>query len=162
MNERDRTFWDAVGGVLTLVVLGVLGYALYRTATTFVAVPVLWPLAASAGVLVLGYRELDWRARYHRESVERAEREREAVHRWADAPSVAEILRNVRYSDEHAGDRIGDAERDVIVSALHHHFGAGRLDAAELDERLTRTLAAKRRADLRDALRDLPDERTGR
>ncbi|MDL4774888.1 MULTISPECIES: DUF1707 SHOCT-like domain-containing protein [Thermomonosporaceae] len=52
--------------------------------------------------------------------------------------------------------RIGDAERDAATAALHDHFAAGRLDRAELDQRLGAALGAKTRGDLRGVLRDLP------
>lgn len=52
--------------------------------------------------------------------------------------------------------RIGDAERDAVVVALHDHFAAGRLDRGELDERMDAALAAKTRGDLRALVRDLP------
>ncbi|KAB2353012.1 DUF1707 SHOCT-like domain-containing protein [Actinomadura montaniterrae] len=52
--------------------------------------------------------------------------------------------------------RIGDAERDAVMVALHDHFAAGRLDRGELDERLDAVLSAKTRGDLRVLVRDLP------
>ncbi|XRQ13511.1 DUF1707 SHOCT-like domain-containing protein [Actinomadura welshii] len=52
--------------------------------------------------------------------------------------------------------RIGDAERDAVMVALHDHFAAGRLDRGELDERLEAVLSAKTRGDLRPLVRDLP------
>lgn len=52
--------------------------------------------------------------------------------------------------------RIGDAERDAVMVALHDHFAAGRLDRTELDERLESVLTAKTRGDLRAHVRDLP------
>jgi len=52
--------------------------------------------------------------------------------------------------------RIGDAEREAVTVALHDHFAEGRLDRAELDERLGTALAAKTRGDLRAIVRDLP------
>ncbi|QFG20775.1 DUF1707 domain-containing protein [Actinomadura sp. WMMB 499] len=52
--------------------------------------------------------------------------------------------------------RIGDAERDAVVVALHDHFAAGRLDRAELDGRMDAALAAKTRGDLAALVRDLP------
>ncbi|MDL4816169.1 DUF1707 SHOCT-like domain-containing protein [Actinomadura opuntiae] len=52
--------------------------------------------------------------------------------------------------------RIGDAERDAVMVALHDHFAAGRLDRGELDERLDAALSAKTRGDLRALVRDLP------
>ncbi|WUI02173.1 DUF1707 domain-containing protein [Spirillospora sp. NBC_00431] len=53
--------------------------------------------------------------------------------------------------------RVGDAERDAVMLALHDHFAAGRLDRAELDERLGTALSAKTRGDLRALVRDLPE-----
>jgi hypothetical protein len=52
--------------------------------------------------------------------------------------------------------RIGDAERDAVMGALHDHFAAGRLDRGELDERMDAVLSAKTRGDLRPLVRDLP------
>lgn len=52
--------------------------------------------------------------------------------------------------------RIGDAERDAVMVALHDHFAEGRLDRPELDERLEAVLTAKTRGDLRTLVRDLP------
>ncbi|WP_433462752.1 DUF1707 SHOCT-like domain-containing protein [Spirillospora sp. CA-128828] len=52
--------------------------------------------------------------------------------------------------------RIGDAERDAVMVALHDHFAEGRLDRGELDERLEAVLSAKTRGDLRALVRDLP------
>ncbi|TDD85149.1 DUF1707 SHOCT-like domain-containing protein [Actinomadura rubrisoli] len=52
--------------------------------------------------------------------------------------------------------RIGDAERDAVMVALHDHFAAGRLDRGELDERLETALTAKTRGDLRGIVHDLP------
>ena len=53
--------------------------------------------------------------------------------------------------------RIGDVERDAVMVALHDHFAAGRLDRAELDERLDAVLSAKTRGDLSRLVRDLPE-----
>ena len=53
--------------------------------------------------------------------------------------------------------RIGDAERDAVMVALHDHFAAGRLERHELDERLDAVLSARTRGDLRALVRDLPE-----
>lgn len=53
--------------------------------------------------------------------------------------------------------RVGDAERDTVALALHEHFAAGRLDRAELDERLDEALTARTVGDLRAVVRDLPE-----
>ncbi|TDC12144.1 DUF1707 SHOCT-like domain-containing protein, partial [Actinomadura bangladeshensis] len=52
--------------------------------------------------------------------------------------------------------RIGDAERDAVMVALHDHFAEGRLDRGELDERLDAVLSAKTCGDLRTLVKDLP------
>jgi hypothetical protein len=52
--------------------------------------------------------------------------------------------------------RVGDAERDEVVSALHEHFAQGRLTRDELDERLTTALLARTVGDLAKVTSDLP------
>lgn len=49
-----------------------------------------------------------------------------------------------------------DQERDAIASELGAHFQAGRLDAAELDDRLGQALRARTRGDLAELVTDLP------
>jgi Domain of unknown function (DUF1707) len=53
--------------------------------------------------------------------------------------------------------RTSDADRARAVATLRDHFAAGRLDAAELDERLAAALNAKTFGDLRRVLADLPE-----
>lgn len=63
--------------------------------------------------------------------------------------------------------RVGEVERAAACDALAEHFAAGRLDPAELDERLARAVAARSQADLQVLFRDLrprrpvPDVPTG-
>ncbi len=52
--------------------------------------------------------------------------------------------------------RVSDAEREAVADALSSHFSAGRLDAAELEERLQAAMGAKTRGDLAPLLADLP------
>ncbi|GAA1502961.1 DUF1707 domain-containing protein [Sphaerisporangium rubeum] len=54
------------------------------------------------------------------------------------------------------GLRVGDAERDAVMTALREHFAQGRLTHDELDERLGATLAARTAGELRQVLADLP------
>jgi hypothetical protein len=58
------------------------------------------------------------------------------------------------YSDQHL--RVSDAERQAVADRLAEHFGEGRLDQAEFDERAGRAMNAKTRADLNGLLDDLP------
>jgi Domain of unknown function (DUF1707) len=59
------------------------------------------------------------------------------------------------YSDQHL--RVSDAERQAVTDRLAEHFGDGRLDQAEFDERVGRTMNAKTRADLNGLFDDLPE-----
>ncbi|MFZ2056566.1 MAG: DUF1707 domain-containing protein [Acidimicrobiales bacterium] len=58
--------------------------------------------------------------------------------------------------DDNANMRVSDAERSEIGEQLSKHYGDGRLDAAEFQERLDRAMSAKTRADLSGLLVDLP------
>jgi len=54
---------------------------------------------------------------------------------------------------------VSDAERDAVVTELGEHFGQGRLDQTEFDERVTKALSARTRRDLGGLLADLPQAR---
>jgi DUF1707 SHOCT-like domain len=62
---------------------------------------------------------------------------------------------NNPYSDQHL--RVSDAERQAVTDRLAEHFGDGRLDQAEFDERVGRAMSAKTRADLNGLFDDLPE-----
>jgi Domain of unknown function (DUF1707) len=53
--------------------------------------------------------------------------------------------------------RVGDVERRAAADRLGEHFADGRLDQAEFDERSSRAMSAKTRADLSGLFTDLPD-----
>jgi hypothetical protein len=55
-----------------------------------------------------------------------------------------------------AAMRASDADRDAVVSDLSEHFQAGRLTAAELDERTGRALTARTWGELTELAADLP------
>jgi Domain of unknown function (DUF1707) len=55
-----------------------------------------------------------------------------------------------------AAMRASDADRDAVVSDLSEHFQAGRLTAAELDERTGRALTARTWGELTKLAADLP------
>ncbi|HET9079709.1 MAG TPA: DUF1707 domain-containing protein [Trebonia sp.] len=63
--------------------------------------------------------------------------------------------RRLRYSDQHI--RVSDAERNEVAGLLGRHYADGRLDQAEFDERVSRTMAAKTRGDLVGLFDDLPE-----
>ena len=52
--------------------------------------------------------------------------------------------------------RASDADRDAVVADLGEHFQAGRLTAAELDERTGQALTARTYGELTELLADLP------
>ena len=62
------------------------------------------------------------------------------------------------WSDEPAL-RIGDVERATACDALADHFAAGRLDPAELEDRLARAMAARSAPELAALFRDLEPRR---
>ena len=59
------------------------------------------------------------------------------------------------YSDQHV--RVSDAERQAVTDRLAEHFADGRLDQAEVDDRVGRAMSAKTRGDLAGLFADLPD-----
>jgi hypothetical protein len=58
-----------------------------------------------------------------------------------------------------AAMRASDADRDAVLSDLGDHFQAGRLTAAELEERTGRALAARTWGELGELVADLPAAR---
>ena len=59
-------------------------------------------------------------------------------------------------NDRPATMRASDADRDTVMSDLSEHFQAGRLTAAELDERTGRALIARTWGELTELAADLP------
>jgi Domain of unknown function (DUF1707) len=59
-----------------------------------------------------------------------------------------------------AAMRASDADRDAVLADLSEHFQAGRLTAAELDERTGQALAARTWGELSELLADLPATRS--
>ena len=55
--------------------------------------------------------------------------------------------------------RASDAERETCARSLRDHAAAGRLEVAELEERVGRAYSARYRSDLRALLNDLPSDR---
>ena len=69
--------------------------------------------------------------------------------------STQQWTRRIRYADQNM--RVSDAERNAVAEQLGVHYADGRLDQAEFDERISRTMAAKTRGDLAGLFDDLPD-----
>lgn len=53
--------------------------------------------------------------------------------------------------------RAGDSDREAVATVLREALGEGRLDLAEVDERLTHVYAARTYAELEAVVSDLPD-----
>jgi hypothetical protein len=57
--------------------------------------------------------------------------------------------------------RVSDADRQAVADRLAEHYGEGRLDRAEFDERAGQAMSAKTRADLAGLFDDLPEPGSG-
>jgi len=66
------------------------------------------------------------------------------------------LLAASRRRTSYSGLRISDAERSEVADLLSKHYGDGRLDQAEFNERLDQAMKAKTYADLDGILVDLP------
>jgi hypothetical protein len=53
--------------------------------------------------------------------------------------------------------RVSDADRSDVADRLARHYGDGRLDQAEFDDRIGRAMTAKTVADFQGLFEDLPD-----
>src|SRR5712664_30705 len=72
------------------------------------------------------------------------------------SPSTSQQwTRRIRYSDQHI--RVSDAERNSVAELLGQHYADGRLDQAEFDDRISRTMTATTRGDLAGLFDDLPE-----
>jgi Domain of unknown function (DUF1707) len=66
------------------------------------------------------------------------------------------LLAASRRRTSYAGLRISDAERAEVADLLSRHYGDGRLDQAEFNQRLDQAMKAKTYSDLDGILVDLP------
>jgi hypothetical protein len=74
------------------------------------------------------------------------------------APSSAQSwTRRIRTGYYDNNMRVSDAERSEVADLLGRHYSDGRLDKQEFDERVSRAMSAKTRADLDGLFDDLPD-----
>ncbi len=70
--------------------------------------------------------------------------------------SRASFLAATRRRGSNADLRISDAERAEVADLLATHYGDGRLDQAEFDQRLDQAMKAKTYRDLSGLFADLP------
>jgi Domain of unknown function (DUF1707) len=70
--------------------------------------------------------------------------------------SPAWLLAAGRRRSSYADLRVSDAERTEVADLLSQHYGDGRLDQAEFDQRLEQAMRAKTYRDLSGLFADLP------
>lgn len=73
------------------------------------------------------------------------------------APSSPTWMAATRRRTSYADMRISDAERTEVADLLSRHYGDGRLDQAEFDQRLEQAMKAKTYRDLSGLFADLPN-----
>jgi Domain of unknown function (DUF1707) len=74
----------------------------------------------------------------------------------SQARSPAWLLAAGRRHSSYADLRVSDAERTEVADLLSQHYGDGRLDQAEFDQRLDQAMHAKTYRDLSGLFDDLP------
>lgn len=146
---QTKAVWDSApkpGGVFRLRLCIAAIFLMIGLILVEITVPAIWPVGASLLSIWLIARTLIPKPR--------------TVHNTLQKPSERVTARYMQTYDRDGGtspgSRIGDAERDRVISELGIHFAAGRLDHDEYDERTTRTLSAKRAGELAIALYELP------
>jgi Domain of unknown function (DUF1707) len=72
-------------------------------------------------------------------------------------PRTRGLVPRLRYGHTDQHIRVSDAERTEVADRLAAHFGEGRLNQAEFDERVAQAMNAKTRGDLTGLFDDLPE-----
>ncbi len=75
---------------------------------------------------------------------------------WSGSQSWAAGSRR-RFGHPNPDLRVSDAERADVADRLSKHYGDGRLDQAEFNERMERAMNAKTQGDFAGLFTDLPD-----
>jgi Domain of unknown function (DUF1707) len=75
----------------------------------------------------------------------------------SNQPRTHGLVPRFRYGHTGQHIRLSDAERTEAADRLATHFGDGRLDQAEFDERVAQAMNATTRGDLSGLLDDLPE-----
>jgi Domain of unknown function (DUF1707) len=76
---------------------------------------------------------------------------------WMSNPPWAGAYARRRGGPANPELRVSDAERADVADKLSKHYGDGRLDQAEFNERMERAMSAKTRGDFAGLFSDLPD-----
>jgi len=75
----------------------------------------------------------------------------------SNQPRTHGLVPRFRYGHTGHHIRVSDAERAAVADRLAAHFGEGRLNQAEFDERVAKAMNATTRGDLSGLLDDLPE-----
>ncbi len=76
---------------------------------------------------------------------------------WPGSPSSWTVGNRRRSGHPNPDLRVSDAERADVADRLSRHYGDGRLDQAEFNERMERAMNAKTQGDFTGLFTDLPD-----
>lgn len=76
---------------------------------------------------------------------------------WMNNPPWSGVYQSRRRSGFNPDLRVSDAERADVADRLSKHYGEGRLDQAEFNERMERAMSAKTAGDFAGLFSDLPD-----
>lgn len=76
---------------------------------------------------------------------------------WMSNPPWSAVYQSRRRGGYNADIRASDAERADVADRLSKHYGDGRLDQAEFNERMERAMSAKTVGDFAGLFSDLPD-----
>jgi Domain of unknown function (DUF1707) len=76
---------------------------------------------------------------------------------WMSNPPWAAGYTRRRCGAANPNLRVSDAERADVADRLSKHYGDGRLDQAEFNERMERAMSAKTHGDFAGLFADLPD-----
>jgi DUF1707 SHOCT-like domain len=76
---------------------------------------------------------------------------------WSSGPSWTGGWGNRKSSHPNPNLRVSDAERADVADRLSKHYGDGRLDQTEFNERMERAMNAKTQGDFAGLFDDLPD-----
>lgn len=75
----------------------------------------------------------------------------------SNQPRTHGLVPRFRYGHTDQHIRVSDAERTEVADRLAAHFGEGRLNQAEFDERAAQAMKATTRGDLSGLFDDLPE-----
>ncbi len=76
---------------------------------------------------------------------------------WMNNPPWTAGYSRRRSGSANPNLRVSDAERADVADRLSKHYGDGRLDQAEFNERMERAMSAKTHGDFAGLFADLPD-----